>query len=129
MLLWINFNLYNFNLNKMAQLINSTKTMIKQESDKTEDKKNDDVIAIKAPIFLLFAEYIGFVSGVIDWVEDYINGKTTPDFKMKVIEEDALCLEKKIMKKYTRDEILSWYQSFYDIVLSDYEEKINKLEK
>ena len=113
----------------MAQLINSTKTMIKQESDKTEDKKDDDVIAIKAPIFLLFAEYIGFVSGVIDWVEDYINGKTTPDFKMKVIEEDALCLEKKIMKKYTRDEILSWYQSFYDIVLSDYEEKINKLEK
>ena len=108
---------------------NKTETAEKnQEVDVTISNKAQE-ITIKSPIFLLFAEYIGYVSSIIEWVEDYMNGKPTPKFKLKVINEDALCLAKQIKKKYTDEDILTWYQSFYDVILSDYEKKLEQVEK
>lgn len=108
---------------------NNTETAEKnKENDITINDKAQE-ITIKSPIFLLFAEYIGYVSNVIEWVEDYLNGKPIPKFYLKVINEDALCLAKQIKKKYTREEIMSWYQSFYDVILADYEKKLEKVEK
>lgn len=108
---------------------NNTETAEKnKEVDITISTKAQE-ITIKSPIFLLFAEYIGYVSNIIEWVEDYMNGKPTPNFKLKVINEDALCLAKQIKKKYTDEDILAWYQSFYDVILGDYEKKLEQIEK
>lgn len=92
--------------------------------DFAEDTKH----VVKAPVFIMFAEYLGFVSKVIDWAEDWCNGNKPDDYKVKIIETDAICLFNQAKKKYTEDELAEWYDSFYEVILSDYDNNIKKLE-
>ena len=83
---------------------------------------------VKAPVFIMFAEYLGFVSKVIDWAEDWCNGNKPDDYKVKIIETDAICLFNQAKKKYTEDELAEWYDLFYEVTLSDYDNNIKNLE-
>lgn len=92
--------------------------------DFAEDTKH----VVKAPVFIMFAEYLGFVSKVIDWAEDWCNGNKPDDYKVKIIETDAICLFHQAKKKYTDDELADWYDEFYDVILSDYDKNLKNLE-
>lgn len=92
--------------------------------DFAEDTKH----VVKAPVFIMFAEYLGFVSKVIDWAEDWCNGNKPDDYKVKIIETDAICLFNQAKKKYTEDELAEWYDLLYEVILSDYDNNIKKLE-
>lgn len=92
--------------------------------DFAEDTKH----VVKAPVFIMFAEYLGFVSKVIDWAEDWCNGNKPDDYKAKIIETDAICLFNQAKKKYTEDELAEWYDLFYEVILSDYDNNIKNLE-
>ena len=83
---------------------------------------------VKAPLFIMFAEYLGFVSNVIDWAEDWCKGKQPDEYKAKIIETDAICLFHQAKKKYTDDELADWYNEFYDVILSDYDKNLKNLE-
>lgn len=101
----------------MAQIVNITKA---------KEKTEESLITIKSPIFLLFAEYLGFVSGVVTWAEDCVNGKKLSEYQKKVIDTDALCLKKQMLNEFSKEDILSWYQSFYDVILGDYDKNLEK---
>ena len=83
---------------------------------------------VKAPLFIMFAEYLGFVSNVIDWAEDWCKGNQPDEYKAKIIETDAICLFNQAKKKYTDDELADWYDEFYDVILSDYDKNLKNLE-
>lgn len=83
---------------------------------------------VKAPLFIMFAEYLGFVSNVIDWAEDWCKGNQPDEYKAKIIETDAICLFHQAKKKYTDDELADWYNEFYDVILSDYDKNLKNLE-
>lgn len=83
---------------------------------------------VKAPLFIMFAEYLGFVSNVIDWAEDWCKGNQPDEYKVKIIETDAICLFHQAKKKYTDDELADWYNEFYDVILSDYDKNLKNLE-
>lgn len=83
---------------------------------------------VKAPLFIMFAEYLGFVSNVIDWAEDWCKGNQPDEYKVKIIETDAICLFHQTKKKYTDDELADWYNEFYDVILSDYDKNLKNLE-
>lgn len=83
---------------------------------------------VKAPVFIMFAEYLGFVSKVIDWAEDWCKGNQPDEYKTKIIETDAICLFHQAKKKYTDDELADWYNEFYDVILSDYDKNLKNLE-
>lgn len=83
---------------------------------------------VKAPLFIMFAEYLGFVSKVIDWAEDWCNGNQPDEYKAKIIETDAICLFNQAKKKYTEDELAEWYDVFYDLILADYDINLKNLE-
>lgn len=83
---------------------------------------------VKAPLFIMFAEYLGFVSNVIDWAEDWCKGNQPDEYKAKIIETDAICLFNQAKKKYTEDELAEWYDLFYEVILSDYDNNLKNLE-
>lgn len=83
---------------------------------------------VKAPLFIMFAEYLGFVSNLIDWAEDWCKGNQPDEYKVKIIETDAICLFHQAKKKYTDDELADWYNEFYDVILSDYDKNLKNLE-
>ena len=82
---------------------------------------------VSAPLFIMFAEYLGFVSKVIDWAEKWCNGEKPENYKVKIIETDAICLFHQAQKKYTDDELADWYNEFYDVILCNYDENLTKI--
>lgn len=109
----------------------TTETQTKTEEtnkDSINELANNAKYVVKAPLFLMFAEYLGFVSKVIDWADEWCNGKKQEDYKVKIIETDAICLLNQMKKKYSDKEIAEWYDEFYDVILSDYEDNLISLE-
>ena len=76
---------------------------------------------IKAPLFLIFAGYLGFSSKVIDWAEDWLRkGNETEEYKVKIIETDSVCLLNQIKNKYSREELSKYYSEFTKLLKEIY---------
>lgn len=82
---------------------------------------------VKSPLFLMFAEYLGFVSKVIDWAEDWCLGNKPSDYKINIIETDAIRLFNQAKNKYSKEELVSWYDEFYTVILADYDKNLEKI--
>ena len=99
-----------------------------------ENEVNGNVIVVNEEIevnkilFVLFAEFIGYESPFVTWAEDICEGVVTEDFKKKLIERDAEYIFKKMCEEYTTEEIRNWYGEFYDVILKEYDEKLNAIE-
>jgi len=115
---------------------NVTTKNVEGDDSTMSDKKQNDTEKdsglierkVKAPLFLMFAEYLGLVSKVITWAEDWCNGNKPSDFKRKVIETDASNLFKIAKRVYTKEELAEYYDEFYEVILSEYDENLKKLE-
>lgn len=77
--------------------------------------------------FLIFAEFVGYESMFIEWVEKMCKGEKLEEFQIKLIERDAEYIFKEMSKEFDIQEIKTYYYEFYDILLKDYEEAIQKL--
>ncbi len=84
----------------------------------------DEKKVIYKPLFILFAEFFGYVSPLIDWAEDICDGKDVPEFKKNIVNIDADYIFSEMKKEYTLTQIRAWYDEFYPIILKDY---VNKL--
>ena len=51
-----------------------TKTVV-EVATKTNKQPNEEVIIVEAPLFILFAEYLGYVSIFNKMAEDWCDGK------------------------------------------------------
>lgn len=103
----------------------ATETVTNTESKTTAPSEEKELV-INPPLFLAFAEYLGFVSGVIKWVDDWCAGKKIEDYKKSIIRTDALNIYHEIKKYFTDKEIKEWYDEFYEIILFEYDENIKK---
>lgn len=113
----------------MSEIKTETTTEIKTESAPTV--KDFSYTTVKSPLFVLFAEYLGFVSNlaILEWCEKWCEGKEPKETERKVIETEAVCLLHQVQTVYTDDEITNWYNEFYDVILKNYDEKLAELEK
>ncbi len=99
------------------------KTLMK-EGEVVEDKKT-----IKSPLFIMFAEYMGYISKFIEIAENWCNGKKPTDCLCKLIEIDAFNIFNEMKKKTTVEEIKNYFNEFYDVILSEYDSELQKLEQ
>lgn len=87
---------------------------------------------IEPPIMLLFGEYLGFVSDLIDFAEEWCKKpKSIQEWKKKAITIDALNIYHKMQSmadKFPKDAIIKYYDEFYDIALKDWVNKLNSIE-
>lgn len=103
----------------------TTTTVVETETKKEElkvTKKEKEIIL--PPLFLKFAEYLGYETPLIDYVDKYCDGKEIPEIMLKALCIDAVSVFKKMKKEYTEEEIREWYDMFYPVVIKECEDKI-----
>lgn len=114
-----------------------TATAVKEKKETPKESYEGDLkmlIAegkynISAPLFLMFAEYLGYVGKVLQWVDDWCVNKKKPEpYKVKFIEVEAVVAFNECKKKYTEKKMRELYDNLYEVILFMYDENLKSLE-
>lgn len=107
--------------------MNNTETKtVTQIAVKTNDEQNP-IIKVDAPVFILFAEFLGYVSVFNKLAEDWCDGKVPDLHVQKVLIVEAKCIFRQMKKDYTINDIREFYTMYYPLILQEYEENLAKL--
>ena len=104
-----------------------TKTVTKVETEVKENQPNEEAIIVEAPLFILFAEYLGYVSIFNKMAEDWCDGKVPEIHIQKIIILEAKCILRQMKKDYGLDSIREFYSMYYPLIFQEYDEKLAKL--
>jgi len=104
-----------------------TKTTTTVETEVKENQPNEEVIIVEAPLFILFAEYLGYVSIFNKMAEDWCDGKVPEMHIQKIIILEAKCILRQMKKDYGLDSIREFYSMYYPLIFQEYDEKLAKL--
>lgn len=104
-----------------------TKTVTKVETEVKENQPNEEVIIVEAPLFILFAEYLGYVSIFNKIAEDWCDGKVPEMHIQKIIILEAKCILRQMKKDYGLDSIREFYSMYYPLIFQEYDENLAKL--
>ena len=112
----------------------ATKTAVMDEThdDSQEEvmttKDKSDELYIPTPIFLLFAEFLGFASYFISLAEDWCNPKKKfPSATVKTfLEREARTIYDEMLGEYSEEEIHDLYKNFYACGLDELESDLNE---
>jgi hypothetical protein len=96
----------------------------------TQTETIDETVStvIRNPLFVVFAEFLGYESPIISWAEEICQGKHVSPFKRNLVNLDAVSIFNKMQKDYTIKEIKEWWDSFYPIILVEYDNRLKNLE-
>lgn len=86
-------------------------------------KKHKEVL-VQTPIFILFAEYLGYVSQFNKMAEDWCDGKVPEVHVQKIMMIEASSIFRQMKKDYTLEAIQYYYDSYYPLILQEYEEDL-----
>ena len=78
------------------------------------------------PVAILFAEYLGYVSNIIEWAEEWCKDEKFPEWKKKVLTVDASNIFMEAKKHFSEEEMLTVFNAIYDGILKPYIVEFNK---
>ncbi len=93
----------------------------------TQLSKGEDIINVEAPLFILFAEYLGYVSIFNEEAENWCDGKVPEKHVQKLIILEAKCILRQMEKDYGTEEIREFYSMYYPLILEEYADKLANL--
>lgn len=93
----------------------------------TVEEETLGVNNMHAALFIMFAEYLGYVSTLNEEAEKWCNGKVPADHVRKILIVEAKCILRQMLKDYGQDAIRTNYENFYPLVLEEWDEKLKKL--
>ena len=105
------------------QKMQSTATQTQVQSDNSDEK-----YIIYPALFIKFAEYLGYVSKLLDWCDSWVSGKEPEEFKKKIIYVDAQNIYKQMLADIGEAKIREYYDAFYEVILYEWDEALDKLE-
>ena len=124
----------------MAEQTNTTT----QTTTKVEEKKGyegdlasqmaiqnggDSKYKIPAPLFIMFAEYLGYVGKTLGWVDNWVVGKKKPsDWQQKFIEVEAKTVLEEAIKKFGEKRMRMLYDQLYEVILELYDNNLREME-
>lgn len=77
-------------------------------------------------LFLAFAEFLGYVTPLIDWVDAACKGENTSQpYQRKFLAIEAQEVYRRLQADYTQSELRQWYKEFYESLLYKYEAQLN----
>lgn len=82
---------------------------------------------VEAPVFIMFAEYLGYVTRFQKVTENWCDGKVPDPLVQRVLIIEARCMFRQMCKDYGKEKILTYYERLYPIILQDYEDKLSQL--
>lgn len=99
---------------------------LKEFSDMVEQHEEN---VIPAPIFIIFAEYLGYVSQFNKKAEEWCDGKVPEVHVQKIMMLEASCIFHQMKKDYELDVIKYYYDSYYPLILKEYVDKLEDILK
>lgn len=90
---------------------------------------NHEECSIPTPIFIIFAEYLGYVSQFNKKAEEWCDGKVPDVHIQKIMILEAACIFRQMKKDYTIEDIKYYYDSYYPLILKEYADKLNEILK
>jgi hypothetical protein len=108
----------------MDSQTNTVTAVIEANTEKLKSKYN-----ISAPLFLAFAEYPGYVSTSIKWIDDWVCGSEPSPEVAKFIEIEASVALNELQKEYDSKTMRALYDDLYDVILGLYDSNLKMLEK
>lgn len=103
---------------------------IKTETNTTNTVVENATITtfnIPSCIFILFAEYLGYETPLIEWCEEWCNDAKFPEWKKNVLKVDAKLLYTEMQKEFSQDKIIEYYRKFYDLVICNWCDKLSSV--
>lgn len=82
---------------------------------------------VEAPIFIIFAEYLGYVSRFLDIAEKWCDGKIPNPYIQKVLMIEAKCIQHQAEIDFGQQQLIEFYERYYPIILQDYVEDLQKV--
>ena len=118
------------NGNPIASSEESTTTATETEPSRQKTYK-DDILFIQTPIFILFAEYLGYVSLLTQFAEDWCNpNKPMPkECIQTLLDREARSIYDEMLKEWSEDEINKLYKNFFQCGLDELESDLNEKNK
>lgn len=95
-----------------------------KDLEKFSDNVEHVVATIQAPLFIIFAEYLGYVSQFQKKAEDWCDGKVPEVHVQKVMNVEAKCIYRQMLKDYDLDDIQYYYDAYYPLILKEYDDKL-----
>jgi hypothetical protein len=119
-------------MNKETNATNPTTVSTEWEGnlkdvEKFGDRLEQKECSIPAPIFILFAEYMGYISQFNKMAENWCDGKVPEVHVQKVMILEAKCIYRKMVKDYDIEDIKYYYNSYYPLVLKEYVDGLAKI--
>lgn len=127
------------NKNKEATTGTGTQTAVEEKKENTQSTESyegdlksllgEGKYNLSAPLFLMFAEYLGYVGKVLKWVDQWCVAKKKPEpYQIKFIEVEAIVAFNECKKKYTEQKMRELYDGLYEVILFMYDENLKSME-
>lgn len=89
----------------------------------TKTNKEDKILFIQTPIFILFAEYLGYVSPFISFAEDWCDDrKPMPTACVQtLLEREARSIYDDMLGFYTESQVRKLYEKYFPCGLGEIE--------
>jgi len=85
---------------------------------------------ISAPLFLMFAEHLGYVGKTLPWVDKWCVEKKKPEpYKVSFIEVEAITVLKEAKKKFTEKRLRELYDALYEVILFIYDDNLKEMQE
>ena len=89
--------------------------------------QGNEVIKVECPIFIIFAEYFGYISKFTKYAEDWCDGKVPETHVQKFLMVEAASIFRQMKKDYAMEDIRMYYDRYYPLILEEYCDKLAKI--
>lgn len=99
-------------------------TIINATEEENDDAIIDSSLVMPPPVMILFAEFLGYVSPLVDYADKLCDGKPISDSIRKAMKVDAKVLYNMMREEYTNEELINWFTMYYEAYLANRIEKL-----
>ena len=99
-------------------------TVTQRETGSISEISQHQEKIIQTPVFIIFAEYLGYVSRFNQIAVDWCDGKVPENYIQDLLIMEAKSIFRQMKKDYTIEEIQYWYDTYRPVILKDYEDKL-----
>ena len=85
-------------------------------------------VNIKKPIFLIFAEFLGYASPVVHWAEEICKNPNIPKFKRHIVDMDAVVIFEKMKQEFGLEYIKECWVNLYPVILEEYDTALKEID-
>lgn len=105
----------------------NTSTLAEVHTAEMEASMEVVQMRVHPALFLIFAEFLGYVSPFIEWAELACT-KGVVDYQKKILKMDAFVIFERMKKEFDVKTIKEYWDSLHDVAIKKFEAKLKEIE-